>query len=271
MKTIITHRRPHLDDLCAVWLLRSYAPGHDDAALEFIATTPQGGDVRDDPDTVSVGIGRGKFDEHKGDVGQSAATLVFAELEATGAIPMRDREALKRLVEWVRLEDTGRLSITPFREYSPQVLLQAIFDQTGGNSAKVALFSFVILDAALASAKNLAHLEHDWLDRVSFLSRFGPSVGYSTSAREADAFAYGQGFDLVAFVNKEGTHHNIRGKAGTAIDLTPVYEELKRREPDAWWYLHHSKKLVICGGDIAPDAVVSKLTLADLVELLKTM
>jgi len=64
-----------------MWLLLRYAPESKGAKLEFIVTNAVGGKVKDDPDYVYIGVGRGKFDEHKGDVGQCATTLVFNDLK----------------------------------------------------------------------------------------------------------------------------------------------------------------------------------------------
>lgn len=70
MKNLVTHLRPHLDDVCALWLLRRYLPEAKDAEIGFVATNERGGDVHDSADTVHIGVGRGMFDEHKGDVGE---------------------------------------------------------------------------------------------------------------------------------------------------------------------------------------------------------
>lgn len=268
MKTLITHIRPHLDDLCAIWLMRRYAPEAKDAAIDFIATNARGGTVADDPDHLYIGVGRGRFDEHKGDVGQCAATLVLAHLKERKLLG-DDLPAVEKLAAWVLEEDTGKLNTMPNREFSIPVILQSTFDLNDRDSHKVAALGFSILDGLLGAMRNQVLLDRDWERRVSFLSRFGPAVALESNARDIDSYAYVRGFDIVVFVNTARNYHNVKVKAGAPVDLTPAYEAFHGREPDAAWYLHHSKKMLICGGDLAPGATTSKLTLAEMVELLK--
>lgn len=269
MKTLITHVRPHLDDICAIWLMRNHAPEAKDAALDFITTNEKGGDTVDDPDFVYIGVGRGKFDEHKGDVGECAATLVFRDLKNRVSFEPAEFRALERIVRWVLEEDTGKLNALPYREFTVPLILQGKYEISGKDSRAVTELCFGILDALLASQKNMVQLEDDWSRRIEFDSRFGRAVGLMSSAKEIDSYAYSRGFDIAVFVNPDGTYHNIRAKVGTVIDLASVYVSLKEREPGAGWYFHHSKKLLICGGELAPGVKPSKLSLEEMIELLK--
>lgn len=268
-KTLVTHVRPHLDDICAFWLLRKYAPEAKDAPLDFIYTNTYGGDQKDDLNHICVGVGRGKYDEHKGDVGQCSTTLVYIDLKERGLIPETDLAGLEKLVAWALLEDTGKLTTMEHREFAIPIVLQNFFIARDRDSHAVAELGFMMLDAMLVSAKNVAQIERDWENRIAFTSRFGAAVALISGTRDLEAYAYVRGFDVVAIINPAKTFHNIRAKAGTPIDLTSAYEELKKREPQAGWYFHHSKKLLICGGDLAPGATPSKLTLEGLVDLLK--
>src|SRR3989344_3615266 len=115
MQTLITHIRPHLDDICAFWLLRRYEPAAAQAPMEFIATDARGGAVPEDPGAILVGVGRGEFDEHKGDVDDCATTLVLKNLEKRGLVPVGDLRAIEKIAGWVLLEDTGRLNTIDLR------------------------------------------------------------------------------------------------------------------------------------------------------------
>lgn len=268
MKILTTHIRPHLDDICGIWLLARYMPEYRVAALEFIPTNATGGAVKDSAEVTCVGVGRGRYDEHKGDIGECSTTLVWRDVRERAEIAQLERRALERIVEWVRSEDTGRLLTMPLREFSVPLILQGEFDRSN-DSAHVTGLGFRILDALLASARNAAHLDDAWQGRIAFTSRFGPAVAARTSVRGFESHAYAQGFDLAVFVSEDGRYHNIRAKAESSVDLTSVYEELKRRDPKAGWYFHHSKKMLICGGQLAPDVTPSSLSLEQLIELVK--
>ncbi len=269
MNKIITHLRPHLDDICALWLLKKYLPEAKDAELAFIPTNERGGDTVSDPGVVYVGVGRGQFDEHKGDIGQCATTLVFDFVKKQVPFPdALELQALEWLVEWVRLEDTGQLNKLQWRDFSVPTILEYDFNNHDRDSAAATELGFRILEAALAGQKNAVVREADWGKRIEFESIFGKAVGLETSARDIDSVAYFRGFDLVVYVNKEHTYHNIRAAADSGIDLTPVWLEIKQVDPEAGWYFHHSKKMLICGGDITAGVKTSKLTLEWLIDLL---
>jgi hypothetical protein len=61
----------------------------------------------------------------------------------------------------------------------------------------------------------------------------------------------------------------IAARSRSNVDLTPVYRDLRRIEPDADWYLHPSKRLLLCGTAKAPPRVPSKLSLEELVGVLR--
>ncbi len=269
MKKIISHVYPHLDEVCAAWLLKKYLPEFKDAAIGYIPTDERGGHCPEDPDTVCVGVGRGRFDEHKGDLRECAASLVFGYLAERGVkFEPLEREALNRLVNYVRLGDTGQLHKVDWHDFTVPVILNNHRLVSGNDSDAVMRLGFTILDALLHAQKNAVQLEADWAKRVEFQSDFGKAVALVTSAREADSYAFRQGFDVIIYVDERRTYHNVRAAADSRVDLTPVYVKIVQVEPDAGWFLHHSKKMVICGGELSGYAKRSKLTLEWLIDLL---
>lgn len=129
MPKIITHIRPHLDDICAAWLLKRYLSDCRDAEIEFIPV--------DDPNPANeadyyVGVKRGRFDEHKGDVGECAATLVWKHIKQVAPPSDRlEKAAVEKLTDWVRLEDTGLLMKLDLREYAvPTILMYRFLTNT---------------------------------------------------------------------------------------------------------------------------------------------
>ena len=266
---IITHIKPHLDDICAAWLLRRYSADHQDAELEFVATDKDGGRAHDDLNTTCVGIGRGKFDEHKGDLDDCAATLIYKSLVGGAPWPPAERKAIEKIVNWVKLEDTGKLVAEPRHEFGIPAMLRGHYLAMGRDSVEAAKLGFIVLDALLEISREQVRLDADWEGRTEFTSRWGQAVALETDARDADAYAYGRGFVLVVLSDPEDGYLSGRVPADSSVDLTAAYDTLRQREPNADWYLHHSKKMLICGGDVAPDSQRSQIKPADLIELLK--
>lgn len=265
MKTLVTHVRPHLDDICGMWLFRKFVPSFRGAPMRFVsATTKDPGD----PKVVFIGMGRRRFDEHKGDVGESATSLVwrFVRPKVRNSI---DRAALDRLVLWVRDEDRGMHDLEPGRELGPIPQLRSYFERHGRDSRRLTEFGFELLEGILSSLRNTALLDGAWKKRIEFRTRWGAGVALATAVADADQYAYQKGAVLLVLHNTETGFRHYRASAKSRVNLTSVYRQLMKVDRQADWYLHHSKKLLLSGSDVAPETKLSKLPLHRLVDLVK--
>jgi hypothetical protein len=269
MKSLVTHNRPHLDDICGIWLLKRFFPDAKDAVIEFTSSGPEGEKHADTDDRALIGVGRGKFDEHKGDVGQCATTLVYAWLKERVAFDDVTRSALDAIVAWVLLEDTGMLMTIEHRQFTLAPVMRWEYERAGQDSHASVEFGMHILDVLLLIQKNEALLKRDWESRKEFDSPYGKAVVMVTDAMDNNPFAYAKGFTIVATVNPAGTYHNIKAPATADVDLTPVYEKLQKVDPKAEWFFHHSKRMLICGGPLAPESATSALDADGLVDVIK--
>ena len=55
------------------------------------------------------------------------------------------------------------------------------------------------------------------------------------------------------------------------IDLTPVYEKVKELDPEASWFLHASKRMLLNGSSKNPEMRGSKLSLDEVIDVLKNI
>ncbi len=260
---LVTHHRPHIDDICGMWLLARFWKPRSAPVFRFVSSSERG---PTDSTELWIGVGRGKFDEHKGDIGESATTLVYQFLlEAEVSFSSVQKAALDGLVRWVRDEDVGLHDAVENRAFSIAAMLRSHFDLHGHDSAVLVEFGFTLLDDIFAAMMNSETLSADWQKRAEFASIWGRAVGVESAAYGVDDFAYQQGFPLLVLLNPVRSFRAYRAAARSSVDLTETYEALKRVEPKADWYLHHSRKLLICGSDVAPDSHLSKLTLQDLI------
>ena len=112
-KRILTHERPHLDEIVAIWLLRKFGeqryPGIARAEVSFtsIRKLAEAGLKPEDYEaqgTLLLGIGGGRFDEHPTmdegrKAGDCATTLVARE------IGVSDDPSLAKILRFVRAAD----------------------------------------------------------------------------------------------------------------------------------------------------------------------
>jgi hypothetical protein len=260
---LVTHHRPHIDDICGMWLLARFWRPRSTPTFRFVSSSER--DPGDNTE-VWVGVGRGQFDEHKGDIGESATTLVYHFLLAEHVIfsPLQ-KAALDGLVRWVRDEDVGLHDAVENRALSIAAMLRSHFDLHRHDSTALVSFGFTLLDDIFAAMVNSEALVVDWQNRVEFDGAWGRAVAVESAAYGVDDFAYQQGFSLLVLLNPARGFRAYRAAARSTVDLTETYETVKRVEPKADWYLHHSRKLLICGSDVAPDSHLSKLSLQDLI------
>lgn len=114
IKKIVTHKRPHADELVARMLLRRFKagrekfPGIETAVTSYMTTGElQGGKVWSDfPDTVFLGCGGGPFDEHatskkEREDGESCVTLVAKYLG------LENEKGLEKILFYIKKEDLG--------------------------------------------------------------------------------------------------------------------------------------------------------------------
>lgn len=276
MRYLVTHVKPHLDDICGIWLLRTYLPGFSKAAIRFIPIDEKGGKTWDgrkvdsNPSVIHVGVARGKFDEHRGIKNASATTLVWKYLKrkgfAPGNRPDDHRDALERIVDYVYAEDTGRLKGLPHRNVTLPVLLSGFHD-----SLRRTRIGFLLLQSLLHIETNALTLEDDWKRRIEFRTPWGRGVALETAAAGSDDFSYRNGFVLVVTRNPKTGDRGIRAAMESGANLRELARKIREREPLAQWYLHHSGKLLLCGDAVAPRVRRSKLALNELVALIKSL
>lgn len=272
MKTLVTHINPHLDDILAIWLFKKFHTEFKEAKIEFLSAakegiTYEGKPVDSDPEVIHFGIGRGKFDEHKGDIGQSAGSLVWKEIKASNLAPQNKIElgAYDELVAWNNLIDTGQAPSYEFSEFSVQALIRPL-DSKPETSKKAIELGEEILDRILNVLKRKQQSVLDWEKAIKFETRFGQTMAISSETVDR-AFCKRQGGDLFLIYNPK--HSSVQYFTPKDLDLEPVYKKAKVSDPEASWYLHHSHHMILCGSHSAPNSKPTKLTFEELIELVK--
>ena len=59
-----------------------------------------------------------------------------------------------------------------------------------------------------------------------------------------------------------------KARSQNGVDFSSLFDRISMLEPEADWFLHSSKELLLCGSPKAPDRRLSKLALQRLVELI---
>src|SRR3989344_1492936 len=171
MKILVTHINPHLDDIAAIWLFKRFNPDFKEAEVQYISADHGNKGLEEKEGTVYVGVGRGEFDEHKGDLEDCAASLVWKNIKTQVSLDDLQKAALDELVDWVRLGDLGKLKDLPYPDFSVPGFLRV----GGGeeDSLKNMNLGVEILDRIFKILTNKQKAKKEWEKAVSFPTKWG--------------------------------------------------------------------------------------------------
>lgn len=270
-KIFVTHRKPHLDEVVAAWLMRTFDPDMQDCAFEFITNTPTGGEVPAGDQYVPVGVGRGKYDEHGRHVGHSASQLVFQDLLHRGLIPNDQFEdkAVEWLVDYAHKEDTAQWATDDPDVYSfalPAILRGLWLIHK--DDQVVMETGLQVMGGLVAQLNERAKFLKDWEDRIEFETEWGKAVGVHSTYRLADRFAYHHGFALRVQTDPTKPYGDFRANPRSEVDLSNIYEQMNKLEPGQW-YLHQSKKILLANSDTAGEGRGTKYQLNELIDFVR--
>ena len=283
-------------DMCEL----EFVPAGERFVGEYVREGETIEELSDGREVITVDTGMGKLDHHQTeDMDLCAARLAFeyalTDSESTLNAHDTKRESVARMVEFA-------VDIDHFQElYYPNsesdVIDMGIVGVIDGykmtheyNDHALAEYIFEALDAILHTLEAKIFAEHEISEHgVDFESIFGRALSIETVNDSVMKEALKMGYEVV--VRRDPNHGFIRIKAKPerrkagresrsfedvqgdssrgGVDLTPVYEVLVREDPDATWFLHASKKMLLNGSSKNPKSRPTRLSLEEVVAMMK--
>lgn len=275
-KTIVTHVSCDLDGITSIWLIKKYLPGWRDTNLAFVlaGTTLNNEPPDQSPDIIHVDTGLGRFDHHQiKDRHMSAAKRVFEYLEKEKYIGKKDSEAVRRIVEFVAIIDNfGEVYFpNPTSDIYDLTLHQIIegLRATHREDAERCRLGLEILDGVLLVFKNKIKAEEEIKKGFDFKSKYGKSLALETENEESIKLAMKMGYQMVIRKDPKRGFVRIKTLPKDEYDLTPLYKMVKKVDPEANWFLHVSKNMLLNGSAKNPNVKPSKLSLRQVIDLIK--
>ncbi len=298
MKVLVGHQAADLDCLMSMWIIKRFVPGWDMCELAFVSAgerlvgeyVKEGGTIEelsDGREVITVDTGMGKLDHHQTeDMDLCAARLSFEYAltipESTLNAHDTKRESVARMVEFA-------IDIDHFQElYYPNaesdVIDMGIVGIIDGykmthefNDHALCEYVFESLDAILHTLEAKIFAEHEIAEHGrDFESIYGKGLSIETVNDSVMKEALKMGYDVV--VRRDPNHGFIRIKAKPerrgskdlrGVDLTSTYDLLTKEDPDATWFLHASKKMLLNGSSKNPKSRPTRLSLEEVVRVLK--
>jgi hypothetical protein len=238
-------------------------------------------------EVIHVDTGLGPLDHHQTqDTTISAASRTWEYvqamlLEAKDHVTPEHKEAVSRIVQIV--VDTDHFkevfwhdAASDIYEFSLLGVLEGFKLQKQNKDSECLAFGIVCLDALLVTFENRIWAEREIATKgVSFQTSYGKGIGFETVNDTVLKLAQKMGYALV--LRKDPRKGYVRIKALPAngeqkgIDLTPVYNHLSKMDPDATWFLHVSKKMLLNGTPKNPKMIPTTLKLGEIIKVLERL
>ncbi len=273
MKTIVAHIGPDLDAITSIWLVKMFFAGWEEASLAFVPAgkTLEGKPPDDNPEILHVDTGFGKFDHHQTDADTCASLLVYEEIKKTRGTD----HALERLVMIVNDVDHFREVFYPnpvadFWDFGLVSQIDGWRLMYADNPIKIVELGMQALDGIYKMFQNKVWAEKELKEKgVAFETKWGKGIGVETPNDEVVHLAQKMGYVVAVRKDPKKGYLRIKALPKKEIDLEPVYNELKKQEPDATWFLHASHHMVLNGSSKNPDMRPTKKTLQQIIDVIK--
>jgi hypothetical protein len=292
MKIVVTHTSPDLDAITSVWLIHKFLPGWEEASVAFVPAGERKNPIESqelatmvdpiekvgDDEIIHVDTGLGPLDHHQtsdDSVCGASRTWEYVQTFIKGGAKWEEKkEAISRMVKIVVAIDHFKEVFWPdasadYQEFSLFGVLEGLKLQKPNQDQVYVDFIKQCLDATLHNFENRIWAEKEIKEQgKEFTSRFGKGIAFETINDTVLKLAQKMGYMIV--IRKDPRKGYVRIKARPAdeksnIDLTPVYKKVVALDPEATWFLHVSKKMLLNGTTKNPTMKASKLSLDQIV------
>ncbi len=297
MRRIVTHTSPDMDAITSVWLIKRYLPGWEVAEIRFVPAGSRIGNLTGEQATkltepieliggnevLQVDTGLGPLDHHQtSDKQTCGASLTFDFVKKSvkeNTFNPEKLEALERIIKYVVEVDHFKEVFRPdvlanYQNFSITDILDGLKYQHPNDDRYYVEFISLCLDALVHELENNVWAEKEIKDKgIEFETKWGKGLGVETINDTVVKMAQLMGYIIVVRRDPRKGYVRIKTKPDSekekGIDLTLVSEKLKKMDPSATWFLHVSKKMLLNGTPKNPKMKPTKLSLNDIIEVLK--
>ncbi|MBI3955905.1 hypothetical protein HY339_01465, partial [Candidatus Gottesmanbacteria bacterium] len=126
------------------------------------------------------------------------------------------------------------------------------------------------LDGIYKTFQNKVWAEKEMKEKaVEFETKWGKAFGIETTNDETVHLGQKMGYSVVIRRDPRKGYVRIKSLPKDDINLTPVYNTLKHKDPAATWFLHASRHMILNGSAKNPDMKPTTLSLSQIVDEIK--
>lgn len=261
----VTHHNPDLDACMAIWLLKRFAFRKEDSVLKFV---PMGkklasSEAEKGNKIIYVDTSGGKYDHHDTKEYVCAASLVMEDLGLNSNL------AIKRMVKYALATDHGKISSVDVNNFDLVNALEGLNELYYDHPEVIVKTILPCLDGIYESLKHQIEAEEEFKKAIVFKTKWGKGAGVISPNRKVRYLAHRKGFQVFIYINPAYGYRGFTAPGNSDVDFSELFEKLRSIEPEADWFLHSGKKLLLCGSGKAPDKKLSSLVLEKMIDLVK--
>lgn len=307
MKIVVTHGSPDLDAIAAVWLIKKFLPGWENAGLEFVPAGERSSkfkvsrearssgqssklegpiEIFDEDEVIHVDTGFGPLDHHQTpDESISAASLTWEYIQ-----DQRSKNKDQNIEKWedkavavdrmvgvvVNVDHFKEIfwadPLAYYHDFSLVGILDGLKLEKQNDDKFYIEFVSQCLDAVLHEFENKIWAEKEIAEKgKEFETRWGKGLGIETVNDSVIKLSQKMGYVVVARKDPRKSYIRIKARPmeDKQIDLTLAYEKFKKMDPNATWFLHVSKKMLLNGSTKNPSMRPTTLSLEEIMGVLE--
>lgn len=272
MKIIVTHKNPDIDALSGIWLIKRFLDGWSEAEVKYVpmGETYDGRKADSDDDIIHLDTGGGRFDHHQSRKRTCAAKLILKHILEVQERKKVEKKALTRMINVVCEIDNGQDVVWSEPESDRYEFCFQNFFWNAPRADNFLDLAMQNLEMIFVTFKDKIHAEESIIKKgIVFESTWGKALAIQTRNDYVLFVGEKQGFVLVAKQDPKNGHLRIYSRFDEKVNLSRAYKKFMKMDPEATWYLHPSRHLLLNGSRTNPERVPTKLTLGEIIEVLK--
>jgi hypothetical protein len=263
-KIIVTQTNPDLDACMSIWLLTRFAFPGIEYELRFLPVGKRmTEDVVSGREVIYVDTGGSKYDHHHTSEYVCAASLVADDLE------LKENEAIARMIRYTLKVDHGQLFNIDVSDFDLINVIEGMNIMYAKNPKTTVIKLLECLDAVYRSLLREIEAEGEIKRIIVFDTKWGRGAALSSSNKFVRYLCHRKGYIIFIYVDPVKGYRGFTAPGDSGVDFSIIYERVRNIEPDADWFLHSSKELLLCGSAKAPDRKLSSLTLEQMISLVR--
>ena len=291
MRIIVTHTSPDLDAITSVWFIKRFLTGWENASVKFVPAGdrlnlesekispedyPDPVETIGEDEVIHVDTGLGPLDHHQTESDKvCGASLTLEFVIGQAKIKEEKVAALKRMAKVIvdidHFKEVYRPdAISDYHEFELEGILEGYKYQFPGKDDLYMEEVMKLLDAILHNFENRIWAEKEIKEKgLEFQISQGKALGIETLNDSVIKLAQIMGFSLVIRKDPNTGYVRIKASPSADIDLSAAYGQLKQADPDATWFLHVSKRMLLNGTSKNPKMKPTKLRLSFIIDIIK--